>query len=160
MSGNKCIVENEDKLYRTTSKARHTFGVSFWGWFDVEPNTSFPDCWCDKELNNLEPLFSASGWCCFNAGQIVDAVGCVAGLPSKRLAEPVNALNLGIFAAGSSIPEKGRVKTICFRDLINKSNNKKSIQIIGQIFYIKLRKKPSGGILFDRGIDFGFSGSL
>jgi hypothetical protein len=44
--------------------------------------------------------------------------------------------------------------------LINKSNNKKSIQIIGQIFYIKLRKNPSGGILFDRGIDFGFSGSL
>lgn len=36
----------------------------------------------------------------------MDAVGCVAGLPSKRLDEPVNALNFGFFAAGSSIPKK------------------------------------------------------
>lgn len=80
-------------------KKIHTFGASFVGWLEFEPNTSFPERWREAEVDGLESLapFSPSSWCCLSMGEETGATDSVEGFPSNRLAEPVNGLNLATF---------------------------------------------------------------
>ena len=84
----------------------HIFVVACEGWSPFDPNTSFSQCFLDEFDGEGTLSLLASGWWCLSKEEEAATIDLVEGFPSKRLDEPVKALNLGtLFAVSSSAEE-------------------------------------------------------